>query len=75
MFWTLAHNIILTKKCKEFVLSTASVEWQRMSEEVHYARLLCVPSDGSRIRVPLNKGQYMYDTKDQMEGLLQYAVC
>ena len=46
-----------------------------MSEEVHNARRLCVPSDGSRIRVPLNKGQYMYDTKDQMEGLLQYSVC
>ena len=36
-----------TKKCKEFVLSTASVEQQQMSEEVHNARLLCVPADGS----------------------------
>ena len=46
-----------------------------MSEEVHNARLLCGPSVGSLIRLPLNEGQYMYDTKDQMEGLLQYTVC
>ena len=72
MVWTLVHNIIL-KKCKEFFLSTASVEQQRMSEEVHNARLMCllmVPL----IRVPLYKGQHMYDKKNHMEGLLQYVV-
>ena len=36
-----------------------------------YVCLLIAP----QIRVPLKKGQYMYDTQDQMEGLLQYAVC
>ena len=27
------------------------------------------------LMVPLNKGQYMYYTQDQMTGVLQYAVC
>ena len=35
------------KKCKEFVSSIASVERQRISEEVHNARFLCVLADGS----------------------------
>ena len=43
----MVYNIILTKKCKKFVSSTASVEQQRMSEKVHGARFLCVPADGS----------------------------
>ena len=34
------------KKCKEFVSSTASLEQQRMSEEVHNARFLYMPADG-----------------------------
>ena len=45
-----------------------------MSEEVYNARfhvcLLMVPLIG----VPLNKGQYMYNTQDQMEGLPEYTV-
>ena len=45
MVWTLVCNIILTKSAKSS--STASVEQQRMSEEVHNAWLLCVLADGS----------------------------
>ena len=41
-----------------------------MSEQVHNAKLLCVLVV-PLITVPQNKGQYMYDTQDQLEGLLQ----
>ena len=35
------------KKCKEFVSSMASVERERISDEVHNARFMCVLADGS----------------------------
>jgi len=45
MVWTLVCNIVLTKSAKSS--SIASVERQRMSEEVHNAQFLCVLADGS----------------------------
>ena len=35
------------KKCKEFVSSMASVERERISDEVHNARFMCMLTDGS----------------------------
>ena len=35
------------KKCKEFVSSMASVERERISDEVHNARIMCVFANGS----------------------------
>ena len=46
----------IEKKCKEFVSSTASMERQRMSEEVHNARFLCVPDDGSTDKCTTEQG-------------------
>ena len=44
------------KKCKEFVSSTASVDRQRMSEEVDNARFLCVPADESTDKSTTEQG-------------------
>jgi len=44
------------KKCKEFVSSTATVERQLMSEEVHNTRFLCVPADGSTDKSTIEQG-------------------
>lgn len=35
------------KKCKEFVSTIASVERERISDEVHNAQFICVLADGS----------------------------
>ena len=62
MVWTLVYNIILTKSANS--LFQAQHQWsgkecQRKSiMPGSYVCLLMVPL----IRVPLNKGQYMYDT-------------
>ena len=74
MVWTLVRNIILTKSTKS--LFQAQHQWsgnkcQRKSTMPgSYVCLLMVPLIG----VPLNKGQYMYNTQDQMEGLPEYTV-
>ena len=75
MVSTLVYNIIQTKSAKS--LFQAQHYWSgnecqtKSIMQGSYVCLLIAP----QIRVPLNKGQYMYDTQDQMEGLLQYAVC
>ena len=71
MVWTLVYNVILTERAKS--LFQAQQQWSRNERQREsimpgsYVCLLMVPL----IRVPLNKGQYMYDTQDTMEGLLQ----
>ena len=62
------------KKWKEFVSSTASVERNECQSKSimpsSYVCQLVVPL----ITVPQNKGQYMYDTQDQLEGYYSTRV-
>ena len=42
------------KKCKEFVSSMASVERERISDEVHNAQFVCVFANGSTVKPRLS---------------------
>ena len=69
MLWTLVYNIILTKSASLFQAQHqwSAKECQRKSiMPGSYVFLEMV----ALIRVPLNMGQYMYDTQDQVAGPL-----
>ena len=63
MVWILVSNTVLTISA-EFVSSMASVEQQRMSEEVHNARFLCVLPDGYTDK-SITEQEAVYATPDE----------